>query len=117
MDVGIRFVTGWVLALKVNAAATVMILMDSAFDILGKYLKTDMLWSFYHLKERAIFPIKFKILKITHSVFNFQTGYGNLGFNNNGAHTFNYKTTLLREHTVYNNVITNKQYPMNTDCK
>jgi hypothetical protein len=42
---------GWVLALKVNADATVMILTDSAFDMPGKYLKTDMLWSFHNLKE------------------------------------------------------------------
>jgi hypothetical protein len=42
---------GWVLALKVNAAATVMILMDLAFDMAGKYLKTDMLRSFHNLKK------------------------------------------------------------------
>jgi hypothetical protein len=40
-----------VLALKVNADATVMIVMDSAFDIPGKYLKTDMLWSFHNLMQ------------------------------------------------------------------
>jgi hypothetical protein len=59
-------------ALKVNADATVMILMDSAFHIPGKYLKTDMLWNFHHLKERAVFPIKFNILKFMHSVLIFK---------------------------------------------
>lgn len=38
---------------------------------------------------------------------NFQTGYGNLGFNSTGTNYFKYKTTLLREHTEYNDVITN----------
>jgi hypothetical protein len=58
--------------MKLNADVSVTILMDSAFDMPGKYLKTDMLWSFHNLKERAIFPIKSKILKFKHSVLIFK---------------------------------------------
>ena len=52
MGVATRFVNcGWVLALKIYADAIVMILMDSAFDFPGKYLKIDMLQSLHNLKE------------------------------------------------------------------
>jgi hypothetical protein len=53
-----------------------MILTDSAFDMPGKYLKTDMLWSFHNLKEWQISPIKFKILKFKHSVLIFKLDMG-----------------------------------------
>jgi hypothetical protein len=38
-----RINCGWVLAPNLNTDATVMILVDSALDIPGEYLKSDML--------------------------------------------------------------------------
>jgi hypothetical protein len=44
IGIGTRLVNrGWVVAQKINVDATVTILMASAFNMAGKYLRTDML--------------------------------------------------------------------------